>query len=370
MWRYRPFLPLENVEEAVTLGEGQTPLLRAAPRAEFNGVEVLWKNETTNPTGSHKDRAESVAVSVALARDARTVFVASAGSTGLAAAAYAARAGLHCVVLVGADASDRRLLPIRMTGARVVRAGANIDDVLDVIADLARTDNLIDLSTWRRGNPWQTEGPKTIAFEIVEQLGHVPDVVVVPIGGGGTIASVHRGFEQLRDLGETERVPRMIGTQPVGYETLVVALRTGLVTQADLRAGAFKTRPATVQVKTAHTFAPDGAEALVALRSSGGSVLGIDDAAALDGCLDLASRDGIWAEPSSGVVVPAIRRAIEDGVIAVGETVVGIVCGNGFRELDATEPGVAPKLEPIETLRADPRERLLELASLERSTPF
>ena len=363
MWRYRALLPLDAAAEPVSLGEGMTPLVAAAPRQAFGGADVHWKLELLNPSGSHKDRALSVAVSVAKANGASTIFVASAGSTGLAAAAYAARAGLRCVVLVGADASERRLLPLRLAGATVVRAGGNVDDALDMLGELARTHGIVDVSTRRAGNPWQAEGPKTIAHELTDADGVAPDVVVVPIGGGGTLASMHRGFEELLGLGLIDRVPRLIGTQPAGYETLVMALQQGLATDAELRAAELTERPETVQVKTAHTYAPDGAAALAAIRSSGGTVIAVDDDAALAGCLDLARSDGLWAEPSSGVVVPAIARLVADATILTGETVVALICGSGFRELDALDACVGAELPPIETLPPDPTRRLLELAA-------
>jgi threonine synthase len=363
MWRYRARLALPAGVVPVSLGEGSTALIPAAPRGTFGGAEVWWKDETRNPSGSHKDRALSAAISVAASQGVRTVFVASAGSTGLAAAAYAARAGLRCVVLVGTDASERRLLPLRLAGAAVVRAGGDVDAALDLLGSLARTHGLVDVSTRRSGNPWQAEGPKTIAYELVDQLGRAPDVVIVPIGGGGTIAAIHHGFDDLVTDGVIPRLPRLIGTQPAGYETLVVALRDGLASDAELRAAAFTERPPTVQVKTAHTFAPDGAEALAAVRASGGTVLAISDADALAGCLDLSRRDGIWAEPSSGVVIPALERLVVDGTISAGEVVVALVCGNGFRELDALDVSLAPSLPPIETLPADATARLLELAA-------
>ena len=363
MWRQRAWLPLADGHEPVTLGEGATALVPAVARPAHDGLRVLWKLESLNPSGSHKDRALSVAVSVAKANGASTVFVASAGSTGLAAAAYAARAGLRCVVLVGADASERRLLPLRLAGATVMRAGGNVDDALNLIGELARTHGLVDLSTRRSGNPWQAEGPKTIAYELAYELPQPPEVVIVPIGGGGTLASIHRGFGQLRASGEIDRVPRLVGTQPATYQTLVRALDEGLTTDGELRAAEQQDRPDTVQVKTAHTFAPDGAEALAAIRATGGTVLAITDEDALRGCLDLAQQDGLWAEPSSGVVIPAIEQLVADGLVRRGETVVGLVCGNGFRELDAFDATVARDLPPIETLPADPTDRLLELAA-------
>ena len=156
MWRQRAWLPLADGHEPVTLGEGATALVPAAARPAHDGLRVL-EARALNPSGSHKDRALSVAVSVAKANGASTVFVASAGSTGLAAAAYAARAGLRCVVLVGADASERRVLPLRLAGATVMRAGGNVDDALDLIGELAGPTVW---STSRRAGPGTPGRPR------------------------------------------------------------------------------------------------------------------------------------------------------------------------------------------------------------------
>lgn len=350
IWRYRDLLPVPPDAEPVTLGEGRTPLTRA--RLDV-GAEAWWKNETLNPTGSQKDRAMSVALTRARALGVKAVFVASAGSTALAAAAYAARAGIRCIVLVGEESSDRRILPISVYGARIFRVRGSVDDALDLLDRAVRETGLHDVSTRRAGNPAQAEGPKTIAYEIVESLGRVPDWVVVPAGGGGTLAALHRGFEELRTMGLADRLPRLASFQPTGYDTFPPALERGWATDADLRANAFVERPPTVQVKIAHTYAPDGAGALAAIRASDGIALSISDDEALAGLGELASVEGIFAEPSSGGVVAAVRRLSRDGLAQPDAVVVGLVGGNGFRELDAMESSVAsraaflPEADPV-----------------------
>ena len=353
IWRYRDLLPVPPDTEPVSLGEGLTPLVRANLSL---GVETWWKNESLNPSGSQKDRAMSVALTRARALGIRTVFVASAGSTALAAAAYAARAGIRCIVLVGEDASERRLLPIAAFGARVFRVRGSVDDALDLLDRAVRTVGLHDVSTRRAGNPAQAEGPKTIAYEIVESLGRFPDWVVVPAGGGGTLAAIHRGFRELREMGRPGGLPRLASFQPDGYDTFPPALEHGWVSDADLRANAFVDRPPTVQVKIAHTYAPDGAAALAAIRESGGSAVSISDEEAIQGLRQLAAVEGIFAEPSSGGVVAAVRRLGARGLVGPDELVVGIVGGNGFRELEVTEPAVTsgaaflPDGDPIDFL--------------------
>jgi threonine synthase len=353
IWRYRDLLPVPPEAEPVSLGEGLTPLVRANLDL---GVETWWKNESLNPSGSQKDRAMSVALTRARALGIEAVFVASAGSTALAAAAYAARAAVRCIVLVGEEASERRLLPIAAYGARVFRVRGSVDDALDLLDRAVRTKGLHDVSTRRAGNPAQAEGPKTIAYEIVEALGRVPDWVVIPAGGGGTLAAIHRGFLELRAMNRTDRLPRLASYQPAGYDTFPPALEHGWVSDADLRANAFVERPPTVQVKIAHTYAPDGAAALAAIRDSGGTAMSVSDEEALQGLRQLAAVEGIFAEPSSGGVVAAVRRLTARGLAERDQVVVGLVGGNGFRELDAIETSMPsgaedlPDGDPVEFL--------------------
>jgi threonine synthase len=356
IWRYRDLLPVPADAEPVTLGEGRTPLIRA--RLDV-GVETWWKNESLNPSGSQKDRAMSVALTRARAVGIGAVFVASAGSTALAAAAYAARAGIACTVLVGEESPERRLLPIAAYGARIFRVRGSVDDALDLLDRAVREIGLHDVSTRRAGNPAQGEGPKTIAYEIVEALGRVPDWIVVPAGGGGTLAAIHRGFVELRAMGRTDRLPRLASYQPTGYDTFPPALEHAWATDADLRANAFVDRPPTVQVKIAHTYAPDGAAALAAIRATEGTALSVTDEEAIGGVGELAAVEGIFAEPSSGGVVAAVRRLTARGLVHPEDVVVGLVGGNGFRELDAIESSMTSGAAPL-----PPGDPLAFLASL------
>jgi threonine synthase len=201
------------------------------------------------------------------------------------------------------------------------------------------------VSTRRAGNPAQAEGPKTIAYEIADALGRAPDWIVVPVGGGGTLAAVWRGFVELQAMGRIDRLPRMVSYQPAGYDTFMPALEDDWVTDIDLRANAFVDRPPTVQVKIAHTYAPDGAAALKAIRASGGTALRVTDAEAIAGVGELAATEGIFAEPSSGGVVTAVRHLASSGLAGRNDVVVGIVGGSGFRELDALETAIASGAE-------------------------
>ena len=182
MWDFGDRLPLRNWRNVVSLGEGVTPLLSAR---SFPDRAVFWKNEGANPTGSQKDRAVSVAISVAREHGFERVVTASTGSVGLACAAYCARAALPCIVLVPNGTPVERLRPIIAFGAKVVLVDTTFQHIEHVLATL---DPLrwYQASTIQRRNCYQSEGPKTIAYEIVLQMGQAPDWLVVPVGGGGS----------------------------------------------------------------------------------------------------------------------------------------------------------------------------------------
>lgn len=348
MWRWRRWLPLDADFEPVTLGEGSTPLLR--PRLDLP-LELWIKDETRNPTGSHKDRALAVAISDARARGVRRSAVVSAGSTGLAHAAYCARAGIESVVIMGSDTAPERAALVAAFGARPVRVSAPIDDAIERLQELGDRGRVHVASTTRRSNPEQAEGCKTIAYEIVETLGHAPDVVVVPTGGGGTIGAVHRGFRDAFTAGAIDRVPRLVAVVPERWNGLQRALAAGSDRAASVAA---EHPPATILGKLCHACPPDGADAMSALHESGGTVVGVSDQDAMAAQHELAGLEGLYLEVSSAVILPAMRQLLAAGFVPEGATVVALACGSGYREL------------PFNPL-AVPMDELVDLADLEHA---
>ena len=326
-YRWRDWLPGPRIGACVTLGEGGTPLL---PARSLPGV--WWKAEFLNPTGSHKDRPLALAASHALDAGARLFTVFSAGSTGLSAAAYGARAGLPVAVLMTRGAPAARVLPLGLLGATLFEVEAEIDAGIAALGALNGRDGIYVASTTRAVNAVQAEASRTIAFEIVEALGRVPDQVVVPVGGGGTLAALHDGFVQLRAIGLADRLPRLIAVVPDRYDTLRVALDRGITTW---EAFASLPRPAggpTVLNKIAHDHAPDGIHALRALRESDGRVLAFSDAAALAAVPKLGAAEGLYLEPSSAIALPALERLASEGALGPDVATVVLACGAGFRE--------------------------------------
>lgn len=341
MWRYSALVP-EMGSNPVSLGEGLTPLV---PSRLLPGIDLRWKDETRNPTGSHKDRALSLAATHARAIGARTMVVVSAGSTGLSNAAYAARAGLKSVAVMSAGMPRERVHPLHALGSRLVAVEAGIDELIATVTGLAGKNGIYVASTTQSANPIQAEAARTIAFELVDDLGRAPDVLVVPVGGGGTLGAIHRGFVQLRESGRVERLPRLIGVVPSRFDALKVAHEAGITDAAGFFSLPAPQGGPTVLNKIAHDHAPDGIEALRALRESGGTVVAFDDAEAIAAVREIGATDGLYLEPSSAIVLPALRQLQRDGIIAAGQTVVALGCGSGFRETSVLLDAAPLKME-------------------------
>ncbi|MDB5527439.1 MAG: hypothetical protein JWR51_542 [Devosia sp.] len=328
MWRYMDLLP-NAYPRPVSLGEGLTPLVSSGL---LPGMDLRWKDETRNPTGSHKDRALSLAATDARAKGARTMVVVSAGSTGLSNAAYAARAGLGSVAVMSAGAQRERIYPLQALGSRLVVVDAGIDQLIEAVTALAGRDGIYVASTTQSANAVQAEAARTIAYELVDDLGTAPDVLVVPVGGGGTLGAIHRGFVQLLQNGRIARLPRLIAVVPSRFDALKRAFEAGIETEEVFFAMAAPAGGPTVLNKIAHGHPPDGMEALRALRESKGLVYSFDDDEAMLAVGEIGASDGLYFEPSTAILLPALRAMARDGVIVAGQTVVALGCGSGFRE--------------------------------------
>lgn len=333
MWRYWPLLPVDPPDEAVTLGEGGTPLL---PARSFDRQRVYLKDETRNPTGSHKDRSLSVAITHAKAVGAEVSIIVSTGSAGISNAALAARAGMRSVVVMTEGTPPDRLYPMYGLGATLVEVKAPIDPIVQGVIDVCREQGLYLSTTSRNSNPYQAEGNKTIAFEIVEELGRAPDWVVVPVGGGGTVSGVWRGFRDCRTLGLIDSVPRMIGVVPADYNALEVAFERGLSQWEDVMALPYDNPPPSILVKLAHSYPPDGMEALETIRSSNGFFVSVTDEEALSAQEACGRREGLFVEPSTGACLAGTTRLLDSGRVGPEDIVVAVVSGAGYRETACT----------------------------------
>jgi len=285
----------------ISLGEGNTPLLHAPRLSERLGVELWLKWEGANPTGSFKDRGMSVAVTKAVEEGARAIVCASTGNTAASCAAYAARAGLEAVIVVVAGgAASSKLVQVRAVGGRIVEVDGAFSDAYAHAEELAAQDGHVLVNST---NPNRIEGQKSAAFEILEQLGDLPDVLTLPYGGGGNTKAYARGF--LERAGKLPRLHPVQASQRA--DTLASAIRI---------------------VEPIHR-----AEVETALEQSGGSVVTVDDVEIVRAWRALGHEEGLFCEPASAAGIAGLER----GSAAQGERVVCVVTGHGLKDPDAVE---------------------------------
>jgi len=344
MWRYRELLPIEGGQEIISLHEGQTPLEAAK---SFPPRTIYLKNETINPTGSHKDRALSIGITKAIEFKHDAVMLYSDGSTALSSAAYAARAGIRSIVTVARGTPSYRLLPLIIYDAHIIEYQGAAAEALDWVHECCRALGLYETSTYRRANPYECEGPKTIGLEIVDQMGCSPDWIVVPVGGGGTLAGIWRGLGELDKLGVAKNRTRMVGVLPAGFTALKIALERSVENENELWALAPPEPPATIQAKIAMSRPPDGLEAVEAVRDSEGLLLFVSDEEVLAAQRDLATREGIYAEPSGAAAYAGVKQLLKTGRVAPRESVVAIITGSGFRETATLHDGRGLQVLPV-----------------------
>ena len=331
---YAAHLPDVAADAVVTLGEGGTPLLPAPALSELTGCQVHLKIEGMNPTGSFKDRGMTVAVSLAAARGARTVICASTGNTSASAAAYAARAGLDCVVLVPrGKIALGKLAQALVYGARLLQVDGNFDDCLELVRKLAVCNPVAVVNSV---NPDRLDGQKTAAFEVVDLLGDAPDVHCLPVGNAGNISAYWMGYKEYLAAGLSSRTPRMLGFQAAGAAPLV--------------SGKPVAEPTTVAsaIRIGNPASWHLAEA--AREESGGMFAAVTDEQILEAYRLLAVREGVFGEPASAAGVAGLLQASRDGTVTPGSLVVCTITGTGLKD---TGTAVAGRPEPP-TVPAEP----------------
>jgi threonine synthase len=315
---YRDWLPLDETVAVVTLREGGTPLVESGWLSGLTGCQVWLKVEGDNPTGSFKDRGMTVAISIAVAEGAKAVVCASTGNTSASMSAYAARAGLTPIVLVpqGRIAAGK-MAQSMMHGGRVVQVRGGFDDCLRVARGLADD---YPVSLVNSVNPMRIEGQKTAAFEIVDYLGHAPDVQVLPVGNAGNISAYWKGYRDYRARGRARTLPRMWGFQAAGAAPLVMG---SPVAEPETVASAIRIgNPASWKL------------AVAAREESGGRIEAVSDGQILAAQRDLAWRDGVFVEPASAAGVAGLLAAHNAGEIDRGQRVVVTVTGHGLKDIE------------------------------------
>ncbi len=338
--RYRRFLPVGPSTPVVSLGEGATPLVPARRLGESLGLRNLHlKVEGQNPTGSFKDRGMVVAVAKALEEGARSVICASTGNTSASAAAYAAAAGLDCVVVLPAGKiAVGKLLQALVFGARVIAVRGNFDEALRVVRALSEQDDH-PITLVNSVNPYRLEGQKTAAFEVCDDLGRAPDILAIPVGNAGNISAYWRGFREYREAGLTDAVPRMWGFQAAGAAPLV--------------SGHPVDHPETVATAIRIGNPASWALATAARDDSGGRIAAVTDDEILAAHRDIARLEGVFCEPSSAASVAGVAKAARAGELDADATIVCVLTGNGLKDPDTAEAGITVEVTEAEPSIAD-----------------
>ncbi len=325
VWRYEDFLP--KVREKISLNEGGTSLYKCDRLAEKLGIKNLWvKNEGENPTGSFKDRGMTVGVSLAKELDNRIVACASTGNTSASLAAYAARAGLKCVVMIpSGKIALGKLAQAIMYGALVLAVEGNFDQALNLVEQSSKRLGLYILNSL---NPYRLEGQKTIAYEVIEQLGQTPDAIILPVGNAGNISAVHKGITEWRQLGLIEDAPRLIGIQAEGAAPIVHAYKKRR------REVTFVENPETVATAIRIGKPVNWEKALRAIYDTKGAAETVTDEQILQAQKLLARTEGIFVEPASAASIAGLTKLIDAGLIDKDEKIVCITTGHGLKDPD------------------------------------
>ncbi len=316
---YKEFLPIKEETKIITLCEGNTPLIRAKNLEKIMpGLEVYLKYEGLNPTGSFKDRGMTMAVTKAVEEGAGAVICASTGNTSASAAAYAARAGIKCIVIVpNKKIALGKLAQAIAYGAKVIAIDGNFDDALNMVKEISQKHPIKLVNSI---NPYRLEGQKTAAFEICDQLEDIPDYISIPVGNAGNISAYWKGFKEYKEKNKINALPKMIGFQAEGAapivenkvfqnpETIATAIRIG--------------NPASWE------------KAVRALEESRGIIDKIKDEDILKAYEMLARIEGVFAEPSSCISLAGIMKLYKEKKIEKNKKVVCILTGNGLKDPD------------------------------------
>lgn len=340
LWRYSELLPVEDETKIVDLGAGFTILHECTRLAEELRLKRLYiKDDTVNPTGSFKDRPATVAVSKALEFGFGAVGCASTGNLAAATAAHAAKAGIPCYVFIPFDIEVDKVLQASTYGAKIIAVKGTYDEANRLAAQAS------DEHDWALVNinirPYYTEGSKTLAFEICEQLGwRAPENIVIPVGSGALLCAAWRGLNQFADLDLVDDLKtKVFGAQPEGCSPVVSAFRSNSEDVLPIE------KPETIVKSLAIGDPGDGIYTLNVVRESGGAAESATDEETLDGIRLLAKTEGIFAEPAGGVTIAVLKKLLDSGAIPRDEEVVCCVTGSGFKSSDTLLKTIS---EPVE----------------------
>lgn len=334
---YRDRLPVTSSTPITSLCEGGTPLVFAETISKMLNNDVWLKYEGANPTGSFKDRGMTMAISKAAEVGAKAVICASTGNTSASAAAYATKAGMKPVVLVPqGKIAVGKLAQAIAHGAKLLQVEGNFDDCLMLARKLF---DKYPVSLVNSVNPFRIEGQKTASFEIVDALGFAPDMHVLPVGNAGNITAYWKGYQEYFNDGIAKQLPQMWGFQAAGAAPIVL--------------NEVVTKPETIATAIRIGNPASWKEAVVARDESGGLIDSVSDAEILSAYRLVASKEGIFVEPSSAAGIAGLIKKEREGKLPTGKKIVITVTGNGLKEVQWILDGAdAPIVVPVDVDRA------------------
>ncbi|MGB9630112.1 MAG: threonine synthase [Thermodesulfobacteriota bacterium] len=325
MWRgvireYREFLPIQKEENIVTLLEGNTPLIPShrINKEKIPEVELFFKCEGLNPTGSFKDRGMTVAVSMAKEMGSKAVICASTGNTSASAAAYAARAGMDCYVLIPeGKIALGKLSQAMVHGAKVIQIEGNFDEALQIVREISETKPITLVNSL---NPYRIEGQKTASFEVVDRLGTVPTYHALPVGNAGNITAYWKGYKEYWEKGRIDRLPKMLGFQAEGAAPIV--------------RGKIIKRPETIATAIRIGNPASWRQAVAARDESKGLIDMVSDEEILEAYKMLTEMEGIFCEPASAASLAGVLKLHKKGFFKKGDVLVLTLTGHGLKDPD------------------------------------
>lgn len=320
MWQgllhqYRDLLPVTNQTPSLTLHEGNTPLLPIPTISKEYGIEGYVKIEGANPTGSFKDRGMVMAMAKAIEEGSKAVICASTGNTSASAAAFAARAGLRCIVVIpDGKIAQGKLAQAVMYGAEIFAIKGNFDQALKMVRQIAEEEPITLVNSL---NPYRIEGQKTAAFEVCDALGEAPDVLSIPVGNAGNITAYWKGFKEYHEK-HGSGLPKMVGHEASGSAAIV---RNQVIEEPETLATAIRIgNPASWD------------KAIQAKEESGGLIDEVTDEEIVEAYQLLAKKEGVFAEPASCASIAGMIKQVKAGIIPQGSKVVHVLTGNGLKD--------------------------------------
>jgi len=329
VWRYKDFMPIRDFSNIVSLNEGGTGLHSCQRLVNLLGVKDLYvKNEGENPTGSFKDRGMTVGITKAVELNMKTVICASTGNTSASLAAYAAKAGLRCIVLIpSGKIAYGKLAQAMVYGAKVVQIRGDFDQALKMVLELSEKHREVYLLN--SINPYRLEGQKSLAYEICDQLKReAPDRVVLPVGNAGNISAIWKGFTEFQKLGLIEKLPKMTGIQAEGAAPIAKAIKNGRNEIVPIN------QPETIATAIRIGAPVSWKKALRAIRESKGTAETVTDEEILEAQKMLARSEGLFVEPASASSIAGLKKLFESGRIDKDEVIVCVTTGHGLKDPD------------------------------------